>query len=197
MPEAKPYHHKNLRESLIEAGIRIMNEQGFDQLSMRKLADACGVSRMAPYRHFADKEALLKEMQAYVESQFAQILQQAIDDGRQATHPMLTFGKAYVTFFVQHPSYYAFFTRQEGIWVNIASGSDITSNYLPFLIFKEQAALHLESMHVPQALHTTAMASMWATVHGLAGMATMPSVHYDGDWGELTERVLIGVQPHA
>lgn len=191
MDDKQSYHHENLRAQLIEAGIRIMNEQGYEQLSMRRLASACGVSHAAPYRHFADREALLRAMQAHVEQQFAQVLQKAVEQGEGARYPMVPFGRAYVVFFVEHPAYYTFFTRQDGIWVNIAEGQQIDSNYLPFLVFKEQATRHLGAMKVPAAQQGVAMAHMWALVHGLAGMATMSSVHFDGDWGDLTEKILM------
>lgn len=31
---------------------------------------------------------------------------------------------------------------------------------------------------------------MWAATHGLAAMANMKGFHYDGDWGQLTEKLL-------
>lgn len=194
----KRYHHENLREHLIETGIRILGEQGHEQLSIRKLAEACGVSHAAPYRHFADKESLLAAMHAHVERRFVEILQMAIEQGAKDPYPMVAFGKAYVRFFAENPVYYPFFARQQGIQVRIEKGGEaIWSNYAPFLIFKEQADKHLAAAHIPPAERATAMAGMWAIVHGLAGMATMAGVQYDGDWTELAEKVLIGVKPHA
>jgi AcrR family transcriptional regulator len=53
------YHHGNLRDSLIAKATNLLREHGVDGLSLRKLADAVGVSRTAPYHHFKDKNALL------------------------------------------------------------------------------------------------------------------------------------------
>ena len=47
--EKKPYHHKNLKNDLIEKGIELVNKNGINQLSLRKVAQACGVSHAAPY----------------------------------------------------------------------------------------------------------------------------------------------------
>lgn len=55
----KPYHHGDLRESLLDAATDLIAEGGVDNLSIRKLADKVGVSRTAPYHHFKDKNALL------------------------------------------------------------------------------------------------------------------------------------------
>ena len=44
------YHHKDLRNALIEKGIEIVNAEGVHAFSLRKVAAACGVSHAAPYR---------------------------------------------------------------------------------------------------------------------------------------------------
>jgi len=53
------YHHGNLGAALLEAGERLLAEEGAAGLSLRSVAKAAGVSHTAPYRHFADKQGLL------------------------------------------------------------------------------------------------------------------------------------------
>lgn len=53
------YHHGNLRAALLEAGERLLREEGAGRVSLRSVAKAAGVSHTAPYRHFADKQSLL------------------------------------------------------------------------------------------------------------------------------------------
>src|SRR5215467_12607566 len=53
------YHHGDLRAALIRAGLAILAEEGVQALTLRAAARRAGVSHNAPYRHFADKEALL------------------------------------------------------------------------------------------------------------------------------------------
>ncbi|MFJ6537861.1 TetR/AcrR family transcriptional regulator [Paenarthrobacter sp. NPDC091711] len=52
----KPYHHGDLRAALLAAAIESL-EAG-EPFSMRAVARRAGVSPTAPYRHFADREAL-------------------------------------------------------------------------------------------------------------------------------------------
>jgi AcrR family transcriptional regulator len=58
------YHHGDLANALTEAALKIVEGEGADALSLRDLASSLGVSRAAPYRHFADRDALLAAVAA-------------------------------------------------------------------------------------------------------------------------------------
>lgn len=49
-----------VRDRLIEAGIRELELYGIHAFSLRRVAQACGVSCAAPYKHFKDKQALIQ-----------------------------------------------------------------------------------------------------------------------------------------
>ena len=53
------YHHGDLRTALLAAARHTIEQEGFDALSLRQVAEQVGVSSAAPYRHFKDKNALL------------------------------------------------------------------------------------------------------------------------------------------
>jgi AcrR family transcriptional regulator len=54
-----PYHHGDLRRSLLDAARVMIREDGIEALSLRKLADVVGVSRTALYHHFENKNDLV------------------------------------------------------------------------------------------------------------------------------------------
>ncbi|RXF72624.1 TetR/AcrR family transcriptional regulator [Hansschlegelia zhihuaiae] len=58
----RPYHHGDLRRALIETALAILQEERGWQFTLRELARRAGVSHAAPYKHFADKAALLAEI---------------------------------------------------------------------------------------------------------------------------------------
>jgi AcrR family transcriptional regulator len=57
--QARPYHHGNLRASLLDAADAVLAERGSQGLTLRDVARAAGVSHGAPYHHFASLNELL------------------------------------------------------------------------------------------------------------------------------------------
>ena len=61
---------KNMRQLLIEAGIEEINRVGVADFSVRRVAQACGVSCAAPYKHFKDRREVVAAISAYVNGQW-------------------------------------------------------------------------------------------------------------------------------
>ena len=56
---SKKYHHGDLKNALIKAGVEILSKEGVSGLSLRKVAKRAGVSHSAPYSHFPDRQSLI------------------------------------------------------------------------------------------------------------------------------------------
>lgn len=72
------YHHGDLREALVRAALAEAERGGPETISIKALAKRLGVSQPAPYRHFADREALLQAVTAEAFRQFNTIMREAI-----------------------------------------------------------------------------------------------------------------------
>ena len=55
----KKYHHGDLKNALIKAGVEILAKEGVGGLTLRKVAKRAGVSHSAPYAHFKDRQSLI------------------------------------------------------------------------------------------------------------------------------------------
>src|ERR1700756_4893606 len=64
MKDDSSYHHGDLHAALVKAAAAEVERGGYENLSLRELAESLGVSRTAPYRHFADRRALLAAVAA-------------------------------------------------------------------------------------------------------------------------------------
>ncbi len=93
-----PYHHGDLRNALIDAAAAIVEVRGLEELSLRGAARRAGVSQTAPYRHFADKEALIAAVAADGFLMLADDLRTAVTSG-----DLILVGKSYFRFAQDHP----------------------------------------------------------------------------------------------
>ncbi len=97
------YHHGDLKRALVDAGRRVLEEQGADKLSLRGVARAAGVSQAAPYPPFADKDALLA---AIATQGFAGLAAEMAARSQHATtssEHMAGLGEGYIVFAFRNP----------------------------------------------------------------------------------------------
>ncbi|ODT71817.1 MAG: hypothetical protein ABS75_06670 [Pelagibacterium sp. SCN 63-23] len=97
-----PYHHGNLRQTLLEVALVILEKQGEAGLGLRDLARAVGVSSAAPYRHFDSRTALLEALAVTGFQRFAARMQAVA--ASEPGDPMAAMGKTYVVFALQNPN---------------------------------------------------------------------------------------------
>lgn len=69
---------KNMRQLLIEAGIEEINRVGVTEFSVRRVAQGCGVSCAAPYKHFKDKRDFIAAIIDYVNAQWGERQEQIL-----------------------------------------------------------------------------------------------------------------------
>lgn len=188
----KPYHHGDLRNSLIEAGIELINQEGAKQLSLRKVAAFCGVSQTAPYSHFQSKEDLLIAMQDYVTKQLMEVIENAIKACPNKNEPnvLIQIGKSYVMFFVNNPQYFPFLFSQASMEINLSLDAEGSSNFPPLELLKVTVFRIFGESEMPRERIEDTIISLWATVHGLASIATMKNVRYDKEWETKIEDII-------
>jgi len=102
--EERSYHHRDLRRALIRSALEILSEAGVAGLSLRGAARRAKVSAMAPYRHFADKEALLAAVAEYGFRQLTARFTAAAAVAPDPRAALSALGVAYVVFARDEPS---------------------------------------------------------------------------------------------
>jgi len=105
------YHHGDARAALLTAAAALLEQEGAAGLSLRQVAEKAGLSRQAPYNHFANKEAMLAELAA----DGFRILSARISDAGAQSAPIdrLAFAAdAYIGFGTERPAVFRLmFTR--------------------------------------------------------------------------------------
>ena len=189
------YHHDNLKNNLVEEGLKQLNEVGYENFSLRKVAKACGVSHTAPYRHFKNKDELIIAITIEAMEKFNETLKMAAlkypNDIRSQIYEM---GFLYVKFFVENPEYLQLlFLSDVTKYIN---EEDVPEGYSedPFSTFLK--AIENFSFEQKNILHNdnfdkNAFAlDCWSKVHGLAILISKKQYPYDGDYLELARKVI-------
>ena len=92
------YHHGDLQAVLLRSAGNIMEKEGLEALSLREVARRAGVSHNAPYRHFAEREALLAALAVEGFERLGVAQRKAAETGG-----LRAMGEAYVQFALQNP----------------------------------------------------------------------------------------------
>lgn len=160
------YHHGRLKEALIEAARRLAAERGISGVSLAEIAKRVGVTAAAPYRHFADRDALMSELARRGFAQFADELIAAWDGGApDAISAARRMGEAYLGFAQREPGLYAAMFGQATALDAPASGA-AADRALDAL--RRAAAAMLAQLGAPQADARALAMRIWSLAHGVA-----------------------------
>jgi AcrR family transcriptional regulator len=189
----KPYHFGNLREALLEVSLELISESGVPALTLREIASRLGVSRMAPYRHFADKAAILAALAEIGFSRFSQALEQAAARAKGPMSKLEELAIAYVRFANLHRAHFEVMFGQRGIEMEPEALSFDTPAFGVLLrtVAEAQAAGRIRPGSPKAIAHL-----LWATVHGISLLGLETDWEGDADFTRQTIRKLrVGLKP--
>lgn len=156
------YHHGSLTEALVAGALELLREGGTEALSLRAAARRAGVSAAAPYRHFADKEALLAAAAAHGFRLLAGRLREADTAGGSPEAALIGQGVAYVKFACEDPALFRlmFGKRQTGdhpaLW---------EAGHRAYAVLADRVAQLTD-----EATREDFTLAAWSLVHGLASL---------------------------
>jgi len=169
------YHHGDLRQALLAAGLDLAREGGPDAVVLREATRRVGVSPNAAYRHFADREALL----AGVSDAALALLATAIDahiaeiapgDAEAVARAQLrAVGTGYVAFAQDHPGLFraAFFVPSDLSDPGAPARSG-PSGRSPFVLLGDALDAFVATGIMPPERRPQAEFLAWSSVHGFA-----------------------------
>ena len=101
----RPYHHGDLRETLLAASLRVIETDGVEGLSLREAARRAGVTHGAPYHHFRDKADLLDALAEEGFGRLRDLMQASRALRTRPDERLAVIGLAYVRFAVENPGF--------------------------------------------------------------------------------------------
>lgn len=190
----KPYHHGDLRADLLREANSLIQQQGIEQLSLRKLAQRCDVSRSAPYHHFKDKHGLLCAIacEGFLE---LEKLVTASPHALTSKSQLTTFVLAYLHFACDRPERYdLMFGRQ--IW-KLSQPTDELRKvaHRTFRLFAGSLTQLFSADAASRRQHLRLAQASWATLHGLCRLL-IDGIYLDrSDMEEVAEEAITLILP--
>ncbi|WP_029089001.1 TetR/AcrR family transcriptional regulator [Brevibacterium album] len=163
------YHHGDLRAALVAAAIEML-EAG-EAYSMRAVARRAGVSQTAPYRHFADRDALDSAVAIEGFHDLREAIAEVLADAQEQMSPvdlLSELGVAYVDFALRRP---AVFRLMFGNECDEADSDRVQASQALHALLNDV----LDRLFPGQASPELATA-LWSLAHGLAFL------HLDGKY---------------
>jgi len=180
--EKPPYHHGDLRQALVRSALEILSETGVGGLSLRAAARRARVSAMAPYRHFADKEALLAAVAEYGFRELAARLTAATATAADPRAGLAALGVAYVLFACDQPS---LFKLMFGPTIEKKSGYPVLDEAGSACFNALRQAVEAAKFFEGDSDGGDVSLACWSLVHGLSALIVDGRLaEYDSDPAE-------------
>jgi AcrR family transcriptional regulator len=181
------------RDLILDAARELFVNEGYEGVSMRKVAEKIEYSPTAIYVHFADKEELFRELCHQDFAQLAQVFQSAALP-QDVVGRLKHIGRTYVEFGRQYPNHYKL------MFMTPHPPTELDESLCEVKGNPELDAYALLKLTVQQAIDAGAFRAgmedaelisqtLWAAVHGVISLQI--AKHGDAwvDWRPLEQRV--------
>ncbi|UCH24523.1 MAG: TetR/AcrR family transcriptional regulator [Trueperaceae bacterium] len=190
--ERRARQKAELRRVILDAATTLFEEHGYENFSLRQVAESIGYSATTIYLHFEDKDDLLLHVAFEGFRRFGEVMQAAYDGADGPLDRLRATGRAYLEFGLAHPVHYRLMFMQRGELLDRETPEGYESIIDAFAILTRSLSEGLEAgvIRSPQGVDVESLGALvWSHVHGLVALAiSMPKVGRD------TARQLI--EPH-
>jgi len=178
VPVRNGYHHGNLRQALVEAGLELARTGGAAALTLRDVTRRVGVSPNAAYRHFADLDSLRAAVADRIQHGMVDRMQgfQPVADppsggsavGSPARGRLRAVGLGYIQFALAEPGW--FDTAFANVGALLAADPDAEPP-VPVQMLTSALDGLVSSGELAPELRSGAEWPCWSAVHGFALLA--------------------------
>lgn len=169
--ERREQQKTDLRAAILQAAIRLFEAGGgYEQFSLRQVAEEVGYSPTTIYLYFKDKDDLLLHVVFEGFRAFGQMLQAGYDAGTTPLERLRLVGVAYLEFGLSHPVHYRlmFMQRSEMMFQKLEGYLHSVIDSFELL----QSAVHeaLEQGFLAPHPLEAYTSLLWADVHGIVAL---------------------------
>jgi AcrR family transcriptional regulator len=162
----KKYHHGDLRNALIKAGMEILEENGLPGLSLRAIAARVGVSHTAPKNHFGSLRGLLTAIGTEGFRMHARAMRDGVSETSPGKERLRAAIDGYVAFAEAHPALFAMMFSP--LYCDFADEDLSTEARKSYAVLEDiSTGLDWDKGALPHGQLRTEM-MLWSLAHGFA-----------------------------
>jgi AcrR family transcriptional regulator len=190
--ERREREKSETRDKILDAARELFITEGYEGVSMRKVAEKIEYSPTAIYVHFADKEELFRELCHEDYAQLAQVFQSSMI----STDPierLKQIGAIYVDFGTRYPNHYKFmFMTPVPVHEPNEVDREIMGNpevdAYAFLKWAVQQAIDAGCFREEFADADLISQTLWASVHGVISLQIAKGSDFWVEWRPIKDR---------
>jgi AcrR family transcriptional regulator len=183
MSAARPYHHGNLRQAVLDQAATVVRERGAAELSLRELAATIGVTHAAPRRYFPNRQELLDAIAVDGFARLGTRLREAAEASPDYRNQIRSIARAYTDFTVSEANLVELMFAHKHGTGRRAVGESAAAAFAPMLqVFRRGQAEGILPNHDPERMGLIFL----ATLQGLAGLVNCGVVPI-GQLGDLID----------
>lgn len=191
LAQSKPkqaYHHGNVKEALVQAARKLLQDEPVQNLTLRRLAKEVGVTPTAVYNHFSDKDALIAAIKHEGFENFNEYLKQNCAATDDPENILLQLGIGYYRFSKEFPSQFDVLfnyaippeSNTEELIEQACESQDFLKDVIQAIFVKQDKEFNEDTL-------TKACLMAWTQIHGLVTLAASGSIAASArchDWPE-------------
>ena len=170
--ERKEKQKTEIRKRILDASMKLFVEEGFNNVSIRRIADIIEYSPTTIYLYFKDKDEIFFNLHE-IGFQKMQEMNKNLDDIKNPLLRLHKMGENYVRFGMENPEYYdLMFIQPEPMHKLTEMGCEWENGDAALTRLRNTVVECMEKGYIAKTDPIVLSLSIWSTVHGLVSLAT-------------------------
>lgn len=175
MSEKQKFHHGDLKNAALREGLKIIETSGYQQVEIKTIAQACGVSSPSIYRHFKSKKDLMNALLVRVSELFYDYLDCQDDQAKSPREELIAMGIRFIRFSQDQQHYFEFLFNSEFAYKVNYDHEQLSvkmANHNSFSLFEKTVKRYLLAMQVKDNMEMHVI-NLWSYISGLAKVSDL------------------------
>lgn len=167
--ERREREKRNMKDLILKTAMRLFLEEGFEKVTIRRIAEEIEYSPATIYLYFVDKDEILFALH---EQGFEELhkRQQTVLSVKDPLERLRRHGQVYVAFALDQSEYYDLMFIMRSPVRKFREGEEWTAGRRSYELLRKNVGECIESGYLPQGDLDVAAFSIWSLVHGIVSL---------------------------